>query len=193
MLKHAENVKKKTGSTLYILLDSHLTPYILLCSLIPHLTLCILICSLTPPLTLCILLCFLDSSRLAAFEYYYFLFAYYLIHCQPGQQWPSFGDAVYTRVFEAYLQHFMPFQGPVPFTSSPQRSPSQNTEAGHPATPQFGLQRGAVASPIVDRPSLLKVASDMSTPARQTSHIAGTETTETETETFLQVIIIYPY
>lgn len=130
----------------------------------------------------------LDYSLSAAFEYYHFLFAYYLIHCQttyPGQLWPSFGDAVYTRVSEAYLQYFLPFQGVIPFSSSPQRSPHAGT--GHPTTPQFGMQHGTISS-IGDRSGLLKVSSDMSTPPRHTSHVTDTsETAETETEIFLQV------
>ncbi|KAL5457125.1 hypothetical protein EMCRGX_G034365 [Ephydatia muelleri] len=126
---------------------------------------------------------------LTAFEYYHFLFAYYLIHCQttyPGQLWPSFGDAVYTRVSEAYLQYFLPFQGVIPFSSSPQRSPHAGT--GHPTTPQFGMQHGTISS-IGDRSGLLKVSSDMSTPPRHTSHVTDTsETAETETEIFLQIL-----
>lgn len=126
----------------------------------------------------------------AAFEYYHFLFAYYLIHCvttYPDQPWPSFGDAVYTCLSEAYLQYFLPFQGAIPLTSSPQRSP--HTGTGHPTTPQFGMQQhgGSIGS-IGNRPSLLKLSSDMTTPPRHASHVADTsEAAETETEIFLQV------
>ncbi len=146
----------------------------------------------------------LDYLLPAAFEYYSFHFAYYLVHCQVGamplnrmiqlhvyipsplQNYPqsppaqNFANCLFVSLFDCYLSHFLPYTGTVP--PSPTSSLSQG-QSLYTSSPRLNTSFGSPVgqSPSYGATSLMRGGAKICIGSpKQSAQV-------TESETFVQV------